>query len=242
MQFDNEMINEIECQFKTDTSYCNLIMNDCMAVMKGYPGKCVDLTLTDIPYNAVNRDSNGLRNLNKGAADVGTFDLLDFLDEVNRVTNGTIIIFCGKEQLSTIYKYFASRKGTVRQLVWEKTNPSPMNGQYVYLSGIENAVWFKKRGGQFNAHCKNTVFRFPNGRNNIHPTQKNLELMKTLVLENTNEGGTVFDPCFGSGTTGVACIETGRNFVGIEKDSNFYSLGRQRMESAAMRINHGENV
>ena len=45
--------------------------------------------------------------------------------------------------------------GTVRHLVWEKTNPSPMNGQYIYLSGIENAVWFKKKGATFNAHCKN---------------------------------------------------------------------------------------
>lgn len=45
--------------------------------------------------------------------------------------------------------------------IWRKTNPSPMNGQHIYLSGIENAVWFKKRGGVFNAHCKNTVFDYP---------------------------------------------------------------------------------
>lgn len=64
--------------------------------------------------------------------------------------------------MSEIHKFFSEKqkkgKGTVRQLVWKKTNPSPMNGQNIYLSGIENAVWFKKRGGTFNAHCKNTVF------------------------------------------------------------------------------------
>lgn len=47
------------------------------------------------------------------------------------------------------------RKGTVRPIIWEKTNPSPMNGQYIYLSGVEMAVWFKKSGAKhFNAHCK----------------------------------------------------------------------------------------
>ena len=91
-----------------------------------------------------------------------TFDIDSFLGELYRVTSGTIIIFCGKQQMSNIHKFFQDKqdkhKGTVRQLIWRKTNPSPMNGQSIYLSGIENAVWFKKRGGTFNAHCKNTVF------------------------------------------------------------------------------------
>ena len=51
--------------------------------------------------------------------------------------------------MSEIHKFFSEKqkkgKGTVRQLVWKKTNPSPMNGQNIYLSGIENAVWFKKQ-------------------------------------------------------------------------------------------------
>ena len=128
------------------------INNDnCMDYMKIMPDECVNLTLTDIPYGEVNRDSNGLRVLDKEQADVMTFKMNEFLNEVYRVTNGTIIIFCGKEQLSEIHKFFSDMqkkgKGTVRQLIWEKSNPSPMNGQYIYLSGIENAVWFKKRGG-----------------------------------------------------------------------------------------------
>ena len=122
-----------------------------------------NLTITDIPYGEVTRDSNGLRNLDYGEANIVKFDILEFLKEVYRITKSTVIIFCGKEQFSEIHKFFAEyqkkQKGTVRQLIWEKTNPSVMNGQYIYLSGIENAVWFKKRGGTFNAHCKNTVFR-----------------------------------------------------------------------------------
>ena len=91
------------------------------------------------------------------------------------------------------------KKGTVRQLVWCKTNPSPMNGQHIYLSGIENAVWFKKRGGVFNARCKNTVFNYPCGRSKLHPTEKNHDLLKELILDNSQEGDLIFDPCMGSG-------------------------------------------
>ena len=82
------------------------ISNDnCMDYMKIMPDECVNLTLTDIPYGKVNRDSNGLRVLDKEQADVMTFKMNEFLNEVYRVTNGTIIIFCGKEQLSEIYEF-----------------------------------------------------------------------------------------------------------------------------------------
>lgn len=104
----------------------------------------VNLTLTDIPYEEVNRESNGLRNLDKDKADIKTFDLKEFLPEIYRVTKSTIIIFCGKEQLSEIHKFFSEKqkqhKGTVRQLIWQKTNPSPMNGQHI-LNSIENAKY-----------------------------------------------------------------------------------------------------
>ena len=188
--------------------------DDCMNYMKTMSDEYVDLTLTDIPYGEVNRDSNGLRTLNKEAADVMTFDIQEFLTEVYRMTKGTIIIFCGKEQLSEIHKFFSDKqkrnKGTVRQLIWQKTNPSPMNGQYVYLSGIENAVWFKKRGATFNAHCKNTVFRYACGRSKLHPTEKNHDLLKELILDNSNEGDIVFDPCAGSGSHLLVAKENNR--------------------------------
>lgn len=58
----------------------------------------VDFTLTDIPYDAVNRQSNGLRSLDKCKADILTFDLNSFLENVYRVTKNSIVIFCGKEQ------------------------------------------------------------------------------------------------------------------------------------------------
>ena len=61
---------------------------DCMEKMAKMKDGCVDFVLTDIPYDGVNRDSNGLRNLDKGKADVITFVLNDFLSEIHRVTRG----------------------------------------------------------------------------------------------------------------------------------------------------------
>lgn len=164
-----------------------------------------------------------------------TFDIDSFLEELYRVTSGTIIIFCGKQQMSNIHKFFQDKqgkhKGTVRQLIWRKTNPSPMNGQSIYLSGIENAVWFKKRGGTFNAHCKNTVFDYPCGRSKIHPTEKNHDLLKELILDNSNEDDIVFDPCCGSGSHCLVAKENNRQYIGIELNTEWYKIAKERADN-----------
>lgn len=198
-------------------------------------GGRVSLTLTDIPYDVVNRKSNGLRNLDKSKADIMIFDLLNFLDKVYSITDGTIIIFCGKEQFSTIFSYFNDKrkqgKGTVRQIIWQKSNPSPMNGEHIYLSGIENAVWFKKRGATFNAHCENTVFKYPNGRSKIHPTEKNHDLIKELILDNSNEGDIVFDPCCGSSAHCLCAEQLNRKYIGVELDKQYFDVAVERMKN-----------
>lgn len=200
----------------------NKIYNmDCLEGLKKLPNDYVDVTLTDIPYNEVNRKSNGLRNLDKEKADVFNLDMNTLLLEIQRVTSGQIIIFCGRKQFSEIYSFFAKQKGTTRPIVLEKTNPSPMNGQYVYLSGVELAVWFKPRGRKvFNAHCKNTVFKYSTGKCDWHPTQKNIKLFEELILDNTNEGEIVCDPFMGGGTTAISCLNTNRNYIGFEIEKN----------------------
>lgn len=111
----------------------NIYNTDCINAMRTYMADdTVDFTLTDIPYDAVNRKDNGLRNLNKGKADLLTFNLDCFLKEIYRVTKNSLCIFCGKEQFGIIYWYFASRKGTVRSIVWQKSNPSPMRTVCVF--------------------------------------------------------------------------------------------------------------
>lgn len=212
----------------------NKIYNvDCMEFLNKITDLQIDLTLTDIPYEMGNMKSNGLRKLDKEDADILTFDLTKFLDEIYRITKGTIIIFCGQSQLSQIYKFFSDKqkkgKGTVRQLVWEKSNPSPMNGQHIYLSGIENAIWFKKRGGVFNARCKNTVFKHPCGRSKLHPTEKNHALLRELILDNSNEGDVIFDPCAGSGSHCLIARELNRKYIGCELNKEYFDIANERL-------------
>lgn len=215
-----------------------LWQGDCMELLDNV-SNC-RLLLTDIPYEEVNRKDNGLRNLNKEKADDKTFDLLDFLNKIYDKSD-IFIIFCGNEQYSTIYKFFAEKqklhKGTVRQLIWAKSNPSPMNGEYVYLSGTENAVWFKKSGtGRLNCKCKKNYFIHSTGSSKFHPTEKNHKLLAELILDNTNENDTVCDCCMGSGSTGIVCCELHRKFIGIELDPKYYDIAKSRIESCGVEV------
>lgn len=206
---------------------------DCMQFMSQMKNESVNLTLTDIPYDEVNKKkgSNQLRNLDKNKADILTFDLDTFCNEVFRVTKGTIIIFCGYEQFSKIFSNFIQKKCTTRCLIWQKSNPSVMNGKRIYLSGVELAVWCKKSNAPFNAYCKNTVFKYPIGSSKLHPTEKNHKLLKELILDNSNENDIVFDPCFGSGSTLLCAKQLHRQYLGCELDKQFYDIAYNRLNT-----------
>lgn len=209
-----------------------LLQGDCLELMRSIPDQSIDLLLTDIPYGVVNRNSNGLRKMDKGAADIVDFDLSECLNLLCRATKGSIYIFCGTEQVSEIRKTLRKDGMSTRLCIWEKTNPSPMNGQYIWLSGVECCVYGKRKGATFNEHCKNTVFRHPCGKSKLHPTQKPVDLMRRLVLASSNENDIVLDPFMGSGTTGIACVETGRRFIGIEREAEYYKIAKSRIEEA----------
>jgi DNA modification methylase len=206
-----------------------IIKGNCMEVYLPYSR----LLLTDIPYEEVNRSDNGLRNLNKENADIKTFEIKDFLNRVYD-TSDIFVIFCGQNQLSEIFNYFNEKQkkklGTVRQLVWCKTNPSPMNGEYIYLSGVENAVWFKKKGtGFMNTKCKKNYFTHSTGSSKFHPTEKNHKLLQEIILDNTKEGDLVVDTCMGSGSTGIVALQNGRKFYGVELNDEYYRIAESRL-------------
>jgi len=209
-----------------------LILGDCLEKMKEIENGSVDMVLADIPYNEVNRKSGGLRNLDKGIADLKTFSLCDILPEVDRVCSGSVYIFCGIEQVSEIRSYFDTKKYTTRLCIWEKTNPSPMNGQHTWLSGVECFVFAKKSGATFNEHCKNSVFRYPTARRTFHPTPKPVVLLERLISASSHENDTVLDFVMGGGTTGVAAKNLNRNFIGIELDEGYFNIAKDRIEQA----------
>jgi len=81
-----------------------------------------------------------------------------------------------------------------------------------------------------------------NYRLRLHPNQKPLTLMDRIVRLCTNEGDTVADPFMGSGTTGVACIEAGRRFIGIEKSEEYFAVAERRLADAAAKLHQLELV
>lgn len=214
-----------------------LYQGDAFDYLKEIPDESIDLIMTDIPYGEVNRESNGLRKLDKEEADICEFDIELLADELSRISKGSIYVFCGIEQISTLKKSFIEKGMSVRLGIWEKSNPSPMNGEHIWLSGIECCIFAKKSGATFREHCKCPVWRFPCGSSNIHPTQKPVELIQYLISVSSLQGDVVLDPFLGSGTTAVAAIRLDRKYIGIEKTEKYFNLAKQRITDEESQLN-----
>ena len=93
------------------------------------------------------------------------------------------------------------------------------------LTGVDSGYIDK------NLRAPRTVQKF-NTEVGLHPTQKPVALMEYLIRTYTNENETVLDNCMGSGTTGVACVNTNRHFIGIEKDDKYFEIARKRIDEA----------
>ena len=210
---------------------------DCIEYMKKMGKKSVDLLLTDIPYNEVNRKDNGLRNLDKGVADSSEFDLEETLKQFMRITRGSIYVFCGIEQVSYIKKTFRENGLSTRLIVWEKTNPSPMNGNSIWLSSVECCVYGKFPKATFNEHCKSSVLRFPCGRSKIHPTQKPVALYSWILSRYAKPGYRILDTHVGSASSLIACHRAGLDFWGFEIDPIYFAEARKRLEKEQAQVN-----
>ncbi len=108
-----------------------------------------------------------------------------------------------------------------------KVNPSN-TGKRETLNGLEDN---KIRLLDGSKRVPRSIQKF-NTQVGLHPTQKPVALMEYLIKTYTNEGDTVLDNCMGSGTTGVACINTNRNFIGMELDENYFKIAEQRINEA----------
>ena len=74
-----------------------------------------------------------------------------------------------------------------------------------------------------------SVLKFNKDKEKVHPTQKPVALCEYFIKTYTNEGDTVLDNCMGSGSTGVACVNTNRNFIGIELDEKYFKIAEERI-------------
>lgn len=98
-----------------------------------------------------------------------------------------------------------------------------------WKGGLKNIVTNNETGDR---HPK-TIQKFNRDKDGFHPTQKPVALFEYLIKTYTNEGETVLDNCMGSGSTGVACINTNRNFIGIELDKKYFEIAKERIEEVS---------
>ena len=198
-------------------STVELHLGDCLEFMRGMPDKSVDAVITDPPYGIADIWKGGASH-GWGVASLATpkrneWDVKptkEYFDEILRIAN-KVIIWGGN------YFELPISRGW---LVWSKPERN------FTLSEAELA-WT-------NISMPIRVIdyhRSDSGRE--HPTQKPVGVMKfSIEKAKLPEGATVFDPFMGSGTTGVACVQTGRNFIGIEIDPTYFAIAERRIKEA----------
>lgn len=226
-----------------------LIHGDCLEVMKTIPDDSIDLILCDLPYGTTRNKWDSVIDLAALWAEyervccgaivltaqtpfdkvlgASNIDMLRY-EWIWRKEAGTgflnakraplkdhenVLVFYGKPptynpQMRTGFKPYRCKKGG------ETSNYNP--------SGI---VTTESNGERYPV----TVLEFSRDKVKLHPTQKPVALMEYLIKTYTNEGDVVMDNCMGSGTTGVACINTGRRFIGIEKDDGYFEVAKKRI-------------
>ncbi len=224
-----------------------LHMGDCLEYLKTLPDGSVDAVITDPPYSSGSRNAMGQRNtISKNDAratdewfvtdNMGGDTYMRWMRQVGRGC------FDCTRLGAHAYVFTDWRQYTNLVTAWESVG-------WCLRSVV---VWDKARGGAMGSFWRNNhewicVFAkgqpspLPNGsffntwkgvkpQGGEHPTEKPLELISYLCGA---VDGTILDPFMGSGTTGVACMQTGRNFIGVEIDPGYFAIAKRRIEDAA---------
>jgi hypothetical protein len=192
------------------TADVQLYLGDCLDVLRTLPAGSVDAVITDPPYGC-------------GKAEWDTAFPVAWYREARRVARMVCIItgpagLCDTVPLvgSDFVDVIAARN---------------LNGMTRSPAGFGNWLACVIAGGR--PPQGPTFFEFAVGGDMPeHPSPKPLDYMLRLVARLTRPGDTVLDPFMGSGTTGVACVQTGRNFIGVEIDPGYFAIAQRRIEQA----------
>lgn len=202
-----------------------------------------DFILIDPPYKLENHGGTRkamARRMNKIKDEIdfisNGFDydtIFNKLIELQNIVN--MCIFCSNKQISKIMGWFEDKGYSVTLLVWKKTNPSPLCN-LKHISDLEFIVYVRGKGAYWNSD-ENLEIKYKlkqhsiiNGKNKFHPTEKPVNLLKELIRLHSKENDVILDCFMGSGSTGVACKELNRNFVGIELNKEYFEIAERRME------------
>lgn len=240
-----------------------LYQGDCLEVMKNIENRSVDLILTDPPYGttACKWDSiipfepmwEQLNRIIKSNGAIVLFGSEPFSSALRmsniknykydwkwdkakpsgfqvakyrpmQRTEDIIVFSYGKQKIS-YYPIMENREKIKKSRIYSSSDSNPIK----YNDGKER-VYDKKYPQSL------LVFSNANQKNKVHPTQKPVALLEYLIKTYTLEGETVLDFTMGSGSTGVACLNTNRNFIGIELDEGYFNIAQNRIEEATNKI------
>ena len=234
-----------------------LLHGDCLELMKDIPDGSIDMILCDPPYGTTSRNDwdnvipidplwEQYNRIIKDSGAIVLFSQLPFgvdLINGNRKNFRYEIIWDKKAPTGFLNANRMPLRVHENLLVFYKKlpgyNPQKTPGKPYSFKGTSDTSNYADYGAYNNRN--ETGDRFPtsileisnaNRKRRLHPTQKPVALLEYLIKTYTNPGEIVLDNCMGSGSTGVACVNCGRDFIGIEKDSDYFKIAERRVAEA----------
>lgn len=227
-------------------SHYKIFNNDCLKLMQKMKDNSIDLIITDPPYKKTKRGGTGnsggmCKNKNfsngNGGFENNNVKISEFVPELYRVLkdNSHCYIMTNhvnlQEMLDTTT---ACGFHFIKCLIWDKGNK--IMGQ-CYMSQFEYILFLRKGKHKKINNCGTAdILSVPNKKlkdengNNLHNVEKPVELMRILVENSSNEKDIILDPFMGIGSTGIACLQLKRKFIGIELDENYFNIAKNRIE------------
>lgn len=229
-----------------------LHLGDCLDPVTGMASladKSVDHCITDPPYEAEAHTLQRRVKRDGGVMEVEALAFDPIGDEARRsaglhfgrIARRWVLVFCQVEAAMK-WKEAMGAGGSVyrRTCVWVKPDGMPQYSGDRPGMGYESIVACHAEGrSRWNGGGQHGVWAVNKNEQvggNDHPTQKPVALMEKLVRLFTDPGDTILDPFAGSGTTGVACIRLGRNFIGFEKDPRYHAIALKRLTAAREQL------
>ncbi len=230
-----------------------IILGDCLEVMKSIADKSIDMILCDLPYGTTQNKWDSIIELSslwlqyeRIIKDKGTIVLTAQtpFDKVLGCSNLKLLKYEWIWEKSKATGHLNSKKTPIKAheniLVFYKSlptyNPQMRQGEPYKARGGKTTTdtygtHTDKRNDSNGMYYPRTVIQFPSEMRPIHPTQKPVELFEYLIKTYTNEGDIVLDNAAGSGTTAIACINTDRNYICMEKDYKYFELMKSRINN-----------
>lgn len=217
---------------------------NCLDVMRNIKESSVDLIVTDPPYKVTSRGSSGgtggilKSDINKKGMVFKHNDIKfdEWLPECYRILkDGSHAYFMtnNKNLLSMLQSIEGAGFNIYKTLIWVKN--TAITNMY-YMDNHEYIIFCRKgKAKKINDCGTKSVLCFDNPRNKIHPTEKPVGLIKLLVNNSSKINDVVLDPFMGGGSAAIACIESNRNFIGIEIDDEFYAISSKRVSDVTVQ-------